>query len=140
MEAIVRGETNQVQPKITVKEMRENSASESTIQQGCIKAFRLQFPRLAEQGALFHIPNEGIRKGRSGGKAVGEGLVKGVTDLMLSVPSKGYGGLFIEMKRPGCYPRPEQREWMKHAAQRGYKCAVCHSVVEFMKEVKEYLL
>ena len=115
------------------------SASESQIQQSCINWFKAQYPRLWEDGVLFHIANEGIRLGGSGRRAKREGIVCGVADLCLAMPRKGFGALYIELKRPGCYQRPSQRTWQKNIEKHGNKYCVVKSVDQFMEVINNYL-
>jgi hypothetical protein len=117
----------------------ERSKSESEIQQECIRWFKENYPQLAQEGMLFHIANEGIRLGGMGARFKREGIVKGVADLCLAIPRHGYGALYIEMKRPGTYQRPEQKAWQQAVEKYGSKYVVCRSVQEFIVEVNRYL-
>lgn len=112
---------------------------ESEIQQSCVQWFQLVYPQLWNDGMLFHIPNEGIRLGGQGKRIKREGLVKGVADLCLSVPRKGYGALYIEMKKPGGRISKEQKEWGANTMKHGNLWAVCYSFDDFVKTVSEYL-
>lgn len=113
--------------------------TESQIQQTCIKWFQLQHNALWEDGVLFHIANEGIRLGGQGRRIKREGIVRGVADLCLALPRHGYGALYIEMKRPGCYQSPEQKTWQKSIEKHGNKYVVCRSLEEFVVTVNRYL-
>ena len=115
---------------------------ESRIQQGCVRWFRYQFPNLAR--LLFAVPNGGARDRITGAILKGEGVVAGVSDLILLVPRIIFGvaqwhGLCIEMKKPGGYQSPEQRQWEATVNGYGYKYAVCHSLDEFINEIEDYL-
>lgn len=113
--------------------------TESQIQTACMDWFKLQYRQLWEDGMLYHIANEGIRLGGQGRRAKREGIVRGVADLCLSVPRHGYGALYIEMKRPGCYQSPEQKTWQKCTEKHGNKYVVCKSLQEFIVTVNRYL-
>ncbi len=115
------------------------SESESQIQQACILWFKAQYPRLWEDGVLFHIANEGIRLGGAGKRAKREGIIRGVADICLAMPRKGYGALYIELKRPGCYQKPDQRKWQESMEKHGNKYVVVKSVEAFMRTIQEYL-
>lgn len=127
--------------KTVKKRVREMPSAplESQIQQSCIKWFQLQYRNLWDDGVLFHIANEGIRLGGQGRRLKREGVVKGVADLCLAVPKHGYGALYIEMKRPGCYQSPEQRTWQRNITKHGNKYIVCRSLEEFIVEINRYL-
>lgn len=115
------------------------SVSESQIQQSCINWFKAQYPRLWQDGVLFHISNEGIRLGAAGNRAKREGIVRGVADLCLAIPRNGYGALYIEMKKPGRYQQPEQRAWQENIQKYGNKYVVVKSVETFMSIIRDYL-
>ena len=131
---------------------------ESYIQQAAVRWFRYEYPKLAS--LLVHIPNEGQRttkwiKGKlvctGGAKLKAEGLVKGVSDLVLFVPNSEYHALCLEtkveetvidkgkMKVKRTYQSPEQKEWQAVVESQGYKYVVYRSIEEFIKIVKDYL-
>ena len=142
LQAIIKGEDKRKVPKHI---RNVSDASESEIQQSCLQWFRLQYPKLAQEGMLFHIANEGVRLGGMGGRLQREGLVRGVADLCLCIPSNGFHALYIEMKRPktifhtATYQKPEQKEWQKNVEKYGNKYVVCRSVEEFKLIIKDYL-
>ena len=142
LQAIIKGEDKKKVPRHI---RNASDSSESEIQQSCLRWFRLQYPRLAEEGMLFHIANEGVRMGAMGGRLQREGLVRGVADLCLAIPSNGFAALYIEMKRPktifhgATYQKPEQKEWQKNVEKYGNKYVVCRSVEEFKEIIKDYL-
>lgn len=69
-----------------------------------------------------------------------EGVVKGVADLILLIPKKGYASLCIEMKTPKGVQGDNQKEWQREAEKYRNRYVVCHSLQEFMNEVNSYLL
>lgn len=71
--------------------------SESQIQHSCLTWFRHQYPFLSRM--LFAVPNGGKRDARTGAQMKYEGVLRGVADLILLVPKKGFASLCIEMKR-----------------------------------------
>lgn len=133
LQAIIEGK-----PK-PIKRTKVSTVSESEIQQACLKWFQLQYPKLASDGVLFHIPNEGIRLGGIGRRMKREGIVRGVADLCLAIPRKGYAALYIEMKKPCSYQSPEQKAWQKSIERYGNKYVVCRSLEEFIKIITDYL-
>lgn len=69
-----------------------------------------------------------------------EGLLAGVPDLFIAEPNVKYHGLFIEMKDGYNKPSEAQLIIMKALIFKGYACAVCYSLDEFMKVIKDYFL
>ena len=124
--------------------MREE---EHNIQAACVRWFNLQWPEY--RGLLFAVPNGGARNKATAGKLKAEGVVAGVSDLILLVP-RLYGGndergwfstnaLCIEMKTAKGRQSTEQKEWQAKVEGEGYRYAVCHSLDEFMAVVNGYL-
>ena len=110
---------------------------EHQIQCACVKWFRLKYPKLNK--VLIAVPNGGRRDAITGAKLKDEGVVSGVADLVLLKSNRYYGGLAIEMKKPGGYQSPAQKEWQKECEAAGNKYVVCRSLNEFMKVVTDYL-
>lgn len=132
---------------------------ESYTQQAAVKWFRMQYPQYAR--LLIHIPNEGKRSTKlvrtrdgyktvciSGSRLKAEGMVKGVSDLVLFVPNGRYHGLCIETKTESIdgngkkvrtYQSKEQRQWQEEVERQGYMYAVYRNVEEFVKIVNGYL-
>lgn len=82
---------------------------------------------------LHAIPNGGDRSKSVGASMKAEGVKKGVPDLSLPVAkySRGYFGLYIEMKTPAAFAKKdngcsvEQVEWHRRLREQGYAVAVC---------------
>lgn len=110
---------------------------EGRLQRACITWFRLQYPGLAM--LLFHVPNGGGRSKVEAAILKAEGVVAGVADLILLVPSCGYHSLCIEMKTAKGRQSPAQKQWQEEASRHGNKYIVCRSIEEFMQQVNEYL-
>ena len=111
---------------------------ESRIQQGCVRWFRLRYPRYA--GLLYAIPNGGKRNAVTGAILKAEGALAGVADLFLSVPNATYHGLYIEMKKSGGRQQESQKAFQRAVEGQGYRYALCHSLDEFMAEVEGYMM
>lgn len=95
-------------------------------------------PDLAK--VLFSVPNGGQRDKITGAILKAEGVVAGVSDLLLLHPSGQYHGLCIEMKTPKGRQQPSQIEWQRAVEQQGFKYIVCHSVDEFLEKTDSYLI
>lgn len=116
---------------------KKPKGEEHQIQASCIRWFRLQYPQL--KNILFAIPNAARRSARNGAYMKEEGMLAGVSDLILLKSNRFYSALCIEMKRPGEYQNPIQKEWQKAVESVGNKYVVCRSLEEFIAEVTDYL-
>lgn len=134
--------------KMTLEEMlaRANAGTrrkapsdeEHRIQKACVRWFSLKFPRL--EGRLFAVPNGGRRDTVTGAKLKEEGVIPGVSDLILLRSNNRYGALLIEMKTEKGRQSDNQRWWQSVITKNDeYKYVVCRSLDDFMREVTDYL-
>lgn len=88
---------------------------------------------------LFHIANEST--GGMGWVVRNRqmGCRKGVPDLMLPIPSKGYHGLFIEMKNNNGRLSKEQKAWLEALSTFGYKAVSCKGFDEAARVLEDYI-
>ena len=114
-----------------------NKHIESKLQIACVKWFRYSFPLY--KMLLCSVPNGLHTTPLQGAIAKAEGVVAGVADLMLLVPTKQFHALFIEMKTQQGRQSQSQKEWQEAVQQQGYKYAICRSVEDFIKEINEYI-
>ena len=135
-------------PRMTLDEMlakagvkprrKAPSNDEHRIQCACVKWFALKYPKL--KGRLFAVPNGGRRDGPTAAKLKAEGVVAGVSDLILLKSNRNYGALFIEMKKEDGRQSKSQQLWESTVCSDDeYKYVVCHSLDEFQCEVDGYL-
>lgn len=124
--------------------------SEAKLQMACVEWFDYQFKR--HKDMLFAIPNGEIRDKKTvyrkgvahtfsptGNKLKLMGVRKGIPDLMLAVPMRGYHGMFIEMKFGKGTTSPEQKEKIQQLTNNGYFCTVCNDVLVFKNLICNYL-
>lgn len=89
---------------------------------------------------LYAIPNGGSRDKREAANLKRQGVKRGVSDLFLPVPCRGYHGLYIEMKRTkGGTVSPKQREFIADMTANGYYAAVCRGAQEAIKLIEWYM-
>lgn len=110
---------------------------EHQTQCACVRWFRYQYPEYSM--LLFAVPNGGARDRVTGAKLKAEGVVAGVADLFLSVPRKGFHGMYIEMKAGKNTQTESQKEFQRSVEAEGYLYKVIRSFDEFMQEVEDYL-
>lgn len=117
---------------------RTYSEVEHQLQISCVKWFNLKYPYL--RGRLFAVPNGGRRDMITGLKLKEEGVVAGVSDLILLKSNQHYGALLIEMKRKDGRQSDNQKWWQSVVCAEGeYKYVICRSLDDFMREVNDYL-
>jgi hypothetical protein len=91
---------------------------------------------------IFSIPNGGSRHKLEAVNLGKQGIMPGVSDLMLFYPVAPYHGLFLEMKRR--FPikgqiSTKQKEFMRKAAKVGYATEVAYGWEEGYIKLVEYL-
>ena len=85
------------------------------------------------------IPNGGDRTASERLRLYEEGVLAGMPDLCLLRPSKGFAGLFVEMKTDTGTVSKEQAGVAARLNAAGYLCLVARSSDEGFKIVEEYL-
>lgn len=89
---------------------------------------------------IYHIPNEGNRKQKTGSNLVKAGLKKGVPDICVAVPKMGMHGLYIELKKDKqSKVSKEQIEWIKRLNQQKYIATVCYGADEAINLIIAYM-
>lgn len=117
-----------------------HSSPEGRIQAECFAWFWNTYPQYRK--LLFHVPNENDRADSNiiqGAIRKSLGVVSGVADLLLLIPSGRYHGLCIEMKDERGRQKPVQAEWQVIVEAQGYKYVICRSLEQFKIIIDEYL-
>ena len=89
-----------------------------------------------------HIGNERKCSVVQGAKLKAVGVKRGFPDFMLLLPSRGYHGLFIELKRSERKQSklsPEQLSWLIRLNNKGYLADVCYGADEAISLIERYL-
>lgn len=119
-------------------EKKTRRSPEMRLQAECVKIAWNEFPET--RNLLFHVENEsGAADVITGARRRAEGIVRGVSDLILLLPSRNYHALCIEMKTPTGYQSKWQKEWQKRVEGEGYLYIVCRSTDQFRETLKHYL-
>ena len=118
---------------------RHRQAPEMIIQAACVKAAWNDFPET--RNLLFHVANEMDDGGSGylGARRRAEGIVRGVSDLILLIPRGGYHGLCIELKTDTGYQSKYQKAWEAAVKAQGYMYVVVRSEEEFRAVLADYL-
>lgn len=102
-----------------------------------MRAYQAAYPQLA---FMYAIPNAGQRNVVAGAKLKAEGMKKGVPDVHLPYPSRGYHGLYIEFKKAKTGKlAPEQIVWADYLKNNGFAYFVCYDYISAVNVVLEYL-
>ncbi len=109
---------------------------EHRIQCACVNWFRYIYPKYRH--LLFAVPNGGKRNITTAKYLKAEGVMPGVSDLILLVPTPFYHGLCIEMKTPKGKQSESQQAFQQLVSKQGYKYELCHSLDEFRTAITDY--
>jgi hypothetical protein len=109
---------------------------EHGLQKRCVDWFRKQFKMIL----IFAVPNAAKRSWQLANMLRAEGMVSGIPDLIVAYPSKGFHGLYIEMKTVKGKPSDEQITVQAYLRANGYQVIQPRTFEEFQQGVNEYLL
>lgn len=90
------------------------------------------------RGLLYHNYSNPKNK-IDGAMLVGLGLIKGNPDLTLAIPRGRFGALYVEMKKIGERPRPEQFDQMAKLAEAGNCVKWADNYLDAIEIIKNYL-
>lgn len=98
-----------------------------------------------ELSLLHAIPNGQNKKIAEAARMKREGLLSGVSDVMLPVSRHGYHGLYIELKiKSRGKVSVNQKWWITSVIEQGYRAIVCKGwecaskvILQYLEEVKK---
>lgn len=136
---------------ITAKEYKESKAfymekkprkkpkhHESELQIACVRWFNVQYPNY--KGLLFSVPNAAKRGKAIAGIMKAEGLVHGVSDLILLVPNKNYLALCLETKYGKGMQSQYQKDFEVRVLNQGYNYRVYWTIEQFISIINNHLI
>ena len=112
---------------------------ESTEQQALFVWAKLMQAQYPELSLLHAIGNGGKRNLIEAVRMKREGVLAGVSDIMLPVARGGFHGLYIELKVGKNKASASQEWWIAETAKQGYLAVVCYGWVEASETIKRYL-
>ena len=121
---------NKPKPKAPRK---PKSETEWKLQARCVKWFRLQYPTYKD---LLCSNRNNVRDQIEGAREKMIGMVPGRSDLVLYYSSTA---THIEMKLPGNYQQPNQKEWQQTIEAQGFAYHVCKSLEEFQEVIRSVI-
>lgn len=101
---------------------------------------RAMEPYNSEYSLVYHIPNEGKRKQKTGSNLVKAGLKKGVPDICIPISRFNYNSLYIELKKDKeSSISKEQIEWIRNLIIHNNAALVCTGADEAINVIKAYM-
>lgn len=94
---------------------------------------------------LYAIPNGGFRNPREAARLKKQGVKPGVSDTHLPVPSNGFHGLWLELKRPIVKGKSKpsvqasQKDWIESVEKLGHKAVIAYGYEQAKSAIVEYL-
>lgn len=120
------------------KQKQHHDNEEARIQTEFFNQVPLFFPTLPDR-LLFAVPNGGSRHKIEAANMKRQGVKRGIADVILQVPKKGYASLCLEFKTPTGKQSDEQKEYQRQVEMAGSKYVVVRSVQQAIKTMTEYL-
>lgn len=114
----------------------DGSPTEDAIQEAVIDYL---WRVLKLEDASFHIANEGKRTHSYGHKLKQIGMKRGVFDIFITLPLRGYHGFWLELKSKGGTVSIDQLRFKKNQESYGYYCAISYSIEEALREIDWYV-
>lgn len=111
---------------------------EADIQTEFFAQVGLVFPKLPEK-LLFAVPNGGSRNKIEAANLKRQGVRRGVADVILLIPKKGYASLCLEFKTKAGIQSDEQKEFQRQAELCKSKYVIVRSVMQAIEEMWQYL-
>ena len=119
--------------------MTENNAQPEAIEQAKVIAWARANERNYPYLWMLHCSLNGVKMTKAqAGRAIAQGMKKGVADLFLPVKMGIYGGLYIEMKSEKGRTSIDQSKFLKAVSDNGYAVSVCYSANEAIKRIEDY--
>ena len=120
------------------KEKQHHDNEEARIQSEFFRLVPLFFPKLPDR-LLFAVPNGGSRHKIEAANMKKQGVKRGVADVILQIPKKGFASLCLEFKTSKGRQSKEQEEYQRQVEMAGSKYVVVRSVEQGINELKKYL-
>lgn len=120
------------------KQKQHHDNEEARIQSEFFRQVPLFFPTLPDR-LLFAVPNGGSRHKIEAVNMKRQGVKRGVADVILQVPKKGYASLCLEFKTPTGKQSDEQKEYQRQVEMAGSKYVVVRSVEQAIRIMQKYL-
>lgn len=119
--------------------MTAKSPTEHAEAVSLMRVVRMQEGKHPVLRRLLHVPNGGHRSKAVAGKLKAEGVKPGVPDYLLPVRRGEYVGLAVELKTRTGYASREQKDWIEHLREQGWRAEVCRGWEQAWSVIREYV-
>lgn len=117
---------------------KKHANEEARIQSEFFQQVPLFFPKLPDR-LLFAVPNGGSRHKVEAANMKHQGVKRGIADVILQIPKKGYASLCLEFKTSIGKQSRDQREYQRQVEMAGSKYVVVRSVEQAIRVMQQYL-
>ena len=119
--------------------LKRRNAQPEAIEQAKVIAWARDNERNYPYLQLLHCSLNGVKMTKAqAGRAIAQGMKKGVADLFLPAKQGGFSGLYIEMKSAKGRISIEQSKFLKDVSDNGYAAFVCYSADDAIKRIEDY--
>lgn len=118
------------------KKKKDNEEEREQIE--FFKLVPLYFPNLPDK-LLFAVPNGGSRNIIEATNLKKQGVRRGVSDVILLIPQKGFSCLCLEFKTKTGRQSDDQKEFQRQAEYCRSKYVIVRSAEQAINELKKYL-
>ena len=119
--------------------LKRRNAQPEAIEQAKVIAWARANERNYPYLWMLHCSLNGVKMTKAqAGRAIAQGMKKGVADLFLPVKQGGFSGLYIEMKSAKGRTSIEQSKFLKDVSDNGYAAFVCYSADDAIKRIEDY--
>ncbi len=122
---------------VKTKPRKRSSYDEHNLQCAEVRYIRGAHPDLS--GVFFCVPNGQKRTAKQTAWLKEEGLLPGVSDMILLHRTSQYAYLCIENKTKTGRQEPEQKAFQQAVEKHGGKYIIIRSIDEFMTAIENYL-
>lgn len=126
---------NETLPTPTFGKQKPYLGREEYFQESATSLIRFKFPMLN----YFHVPNEGKRTLAGNAKLKRQGLLAGVSDIIILTPNKDYHGLVIELKVKTGRVSDSQKNFLQQCLRNGFYACVVYSLDALKEVLTDYL-
>lgn len=120
------------------RKKKSHDNEEARIQTAFFKQVSDLFPEIPEK-LLFAVPNGGSRHKIEAANMKRQGVRRGVADVILLIPKKGYASLLLEFKTSIGRQSDEQKEFQRQAESCRSKYVIVRSASQAIEELTKYL-